>query len=99
MTALLPPLISRSALLPQPDDLLEAERAAICKKLRYLASQDLPVLPAHHVGRPVLRISVLPLTPEQHAALTALLTHLHDLPVPSLAGHERAFLDAFGGMP
>jgi hypothetical protein len=90
-------LITRTVLLPQPDDLLEAERAAICKKLRHLVVQDLPVLPSEHAGRPTLRLSVVPMTPEQHAALTALLTYLHAQPVLSLAEHERAFLDAFGG--
>jgi ABC-type oligopeptide transport system substrate-binding subunit len=71
------PLITRSVLLPQPDDLLEAERAAICKRLRHLAVQDLPVLPAKHAGRATLRRSVVAMTPKQHGALTALLTYLH----------------------
>ncbi|WP_019009286.1 hypothetical protein [Deinococcus aquatilis] len=87
------PLITRSVLLPQPDDLLEA----ICKRLRHLAVQDLSLLPSEHAGRSTLRLSVVPHDPRQHAALTALLTYLHTQPVPSLAEHEWAFLDAFGG--
>ncbi|MFB9990451.1 hypothetical protein ACFFLM_00395 [Deinococcus oregonensis] len=86
--------MTRSVLLPQPDDLLEAERTAIRKKLWFLTSQHLPVLPSRHADRATLRVSVVEMTPEQHGVLT-LLSHLHAQSLSSLSGQERAFLDAF----